>query len=127
MKRKTGQYVTISNVGEKCQAFLPESLPLKPELALYGNLRELLDQTLRGRDRISDFVRDRSGELFERSMMLALEMLSFASYSGDDLALYFVLQETFAKFGFVKESERTPTEIHAEIEKTDCAREGQED
>jgi hypothetical protein len=42
MKRKTGQYVTFFNVGEKCQAFLPESLPPKSELALDGNLRELL-------------------------------------------------------------------------------------
>lgn len=46
MKRKTGQYITISNVGERCQAFIPEPLPPKPELSIDGNLRELLDQTL---------------------------------------------------------------------------------
>ena len=46
MKRKTGQYITISNVGEKCRAFVPAPLPPKPELAIDGNLRELLDQTL---------------------------------------------------------------------------------
>lgn len=46
MKRKTGQYVTISNIGEKCQAFIPEPLPPKPDLIIDGNLRELLDQTL---------------------------------------------------------------------------------
>ena len=46
MKRKTGQYVTISNVGEKCQAFIPDPLPPKPELQIFGDLRDLLDQTL---------------------------------------------------------------------------------
>jgi Fic family protein len=45
MIRKTGQYVTISNVGEKCQAFVPEFLPPKPELLIDSNLRDLLDQT----------------------------------------------------------------------------------
>ena len=46
MKRKTGRYITISTVGEKCQAFVPEPLPPKPELSIDGHLRELLDQTL---------------------------------------------------------------------------------
>ena len=46
MKRKTGQYVTISNVGEKCQAFIPDPLPPKPDLQINSHLRELLDQTL---------------------------------------------------------------------------------
>jgi len=46
MKRKTGQYITISNVGEKCQAFIPDPLPPKPDLLIDSNLRELLDQTL---------------------------------------------------------------------------------
>ena len=46
MKRKTGQHITISNVGEKCQAFIPDALPPKPALLIDGNLRELLDQTL---------------------------------------------------------------------------------
>lgn len=46
MKRKTGQYVAISNVGEKCQAFIPDPLPPKPELQIFGDLRDLLDQTL---------------------------------------------------------------------------------
>lgn len=46
MKRKTGQYITISNVGEKCQAFIPDSLPPKPDLLIDSHLRELLDQTL---------------------------------------------------------------------------------
>ncbi len=46
MIRETGQYITISNVGEKCQAFIPESLPPKPELLIDSNLRDLLDQAL---------------------------------------------------------------------------------
>lgn len=46
MKRKTGRYITISNVGEKCQAFIPASLPPKPELQIIGDLRDLLDRTL---------------------------------------------------------------------------------
>lgn len=46
MKRKTGQYIAISNVGERCQAFIPEPLPPKPDLLIDENLRELLDQTL---------------------------------------------------------------------------------
>ncbi|MHC4905607.1 MAG: Fic family protein [Planctomycetota bacterium] len=46
MKRTTGNYITISNVGERCQAFIPDPLPPKPELLIDGNLRELLDQTL---------------------------------------------------------------------------------
>ena len=46
MKRKTGQYVTISNVGEKChvgekcQAFVPDPLPPEPELLVDGQRRE---------------------------------------------------------------------------------------
>lgn len=47
MKREnTGQYVTISTVGEKCKAFVPAPLPPKPDLQIKGDLRELLDQTL---------------------------------------------------------------------------------
>jgi len=46
MQRNTGQYVTISTVGEKCRSFIPDPLPPKPELVIDGNLRELLDQTL---------------------------------------------------------------------------------
>jgi Fic family protein len=46
MNRKTGEYRTISTVGEKCQAVVPAPLPPEPELEISGELRELLDQTL---------------------------------------------------------------------------------
>lgn len=46
MKRKTGKYITISNVPGKCRAFLPNPLPPEPGLQIDGELRELLDQTL---------------------------------------------------------------------------------
>jgi Fic family protein len=47
MKRtKTGQYVTISTVGEHCKAFVPAPLPPKPPLNLNPALNDLLEQTL---------------------------------------------------------------------------------
>lgn len=46
MNRKTGQYIAISNVSEKCTAFIPFALPPRPGLAINENLRQLLDQTL---------------------------------------------------------------------------------
>lgn len=46
MERKTGEYVPISTVGERCRAFIPAALPPQPDLQIDGDLRELLDQTL---------------------------------------------------------------------------------
>lgn len=46
MNRKTGQYVTISTIGERCRAFVPEPLPPKPDLRIDGRLREMLDHAL---------------------------------------------------------------------------------
>ena len=47
MKRdKIGRYVTISNVSEKCKAFVPNKLPPLPPLDINSKLRDLLDQAL---------------------------------------------------------------------------------
>lgn len=46
MKRTTGRYTTISNVGEPCQAFIPAPLPPKPALAISVELQKLLDEAL---------------------------------------------------------------------------------
>lgn len=47
MKRvKTGQYVTISTVGEKVKAFIPASLPPNPPLEISPELGDLIDKTL---------------------------------------------------------------------------------
>ena len=44
MKRqRTGQHITISTVGERCEAFIPAPLPPDPPLALDEHLRGLLD------------------------------------------------------------------------------------
>jgi Fic family protein len=47
MKRKrTGEYVVISTVGEKVSAFIPDPLPPAPPLELTGRLRNGLDRAL---------------------------------------------------------------------------------
>ncbi len=47
MKRDmTGRLVTISTIGEICQAFVPHPLPPDPPLAIGLGLREELDRTL---------------------------------------------------------------------------------
>lgn len=47
MKRiSSGQYVTVSTVGEHCKAFIPRPLPPKPPLAISAELRDLMDQAL---------------------------------------------------------------------------------
>jgi Fic family protein len=47
MKRsRTGQYITISTVGERCRAFVPDSLPPKPPLEISPALRDVIDRTL---------------------------------------------------------------------------------
>ena len=47
MKRtKIGRYITVSTVGEKCKAFVPASLPPKPDLKIDYKLRELMDQAI---------------------------------------------------------------------------------
>jgi len=47
MKRPvTGEYVTISTVGETCQAFVPSPLPPEPHLSIDPDLRSLLDEAL---------------------------------------------------------------------------------
>lgn len=42
-RKQTGEYVTISTVGEKVQAFVPRPLPPAPPLDLSENLRDSLD------------------------------------------------------------------------------------
>ena len=47
MKRpKTGQYVTISTVGEKVKAFVPDALPPCPPLEISPQLQESIDNAL---------------------------------------------------------------------------------
>jgi len=47
MKRaKTGRYITISTVGEKVKAFVPDALPPNPLLEISGELQDLLDKAL---------------------------------------------------------------------------------
>jgi Fic family protein len=47
MKRtRTGDTLTISTVGERCDAFIPHPLPPQPPLQIDGNLRDLIDNTL---------------------------------------------------------------------------------
>jgi len=47
MKRKTGEYITISRVGgEKCRAFVPYPLPPKPPLQIDYDLQDLIDHAL---------------------------------------------------------------------------------
>ncbi len=62
MKRKLqGKYVTIATVGEKAQAFIPNSLPPKPPIEWTPDLRNKFDQALLalGRlDSISSFLPD---------------------------------------------------------------------
>jgi Fic family protein len=42
-REKTGEYVLISTVGEKVQAFIPQPLPPSPPLNISGDLRNVLD------------------------------------------------------------------------------------
>jgi len=44
MQRKTGEYLTISTVGEPVKAFIPHPLPPKPALELSPSLRDAIDQ-----------------------------------------------------------------------------------
>ncbi|HBG26733.1 MAG: cell filamentation protein Fic [Planctomycetes bacterium GWF2_41_51] len=47
MKRsRTGQYVTISTVGEKVKAFIPDAMPPSPPLEISPNLQESIDRAL---------------------------------------------------------------------------------
>ena len=47
MKRKTGEYITISRVGgEECRAFVPYPLPPKPPLQIDYDLQDLIDHAL---------------------------------------------------------------------------------
>jgi len=68
MKREIqGQYVTISTVGEKAQAFIPAPLPPNPSLRWTPDLHSKFDQVLlaRGRlDSISAFLPDVSVFLY---------------------------------------------------------------
>jgi hypothetical protein len=38
--KAAGTYVTVSTVGEKCRAFVPEPLPPDPPLLLNGSLSD---------------------------------------------------------------------------------------
>jgi len=47
MKRETGNYITISRIGdEECRAFVPYPLPPKPPLEIDGDLQDLIDRAL---------------------------------------------------------------------------------
>lgn len=43
-REKTGEYVVVSTVGEKVQAFVPQPLPPSPPLDVSGKLRDSLDR-----------------------------------------------------------------------------------
>lgn len=43
-QRKTGEYLTISTVGEPVRAFIPAPLPPKPALEVSNSLRDAMDQ-----------------------------------------------------------------------------------
>ena len=43
-QRQTGEYVTISTVGESVKAFVPHPLPPKPALEISNSLRDAIDQ-----------------------------------------------------------------------------------
>ncbi len=45
MKREAGKYVTISTVGEKVQAFVPNALPPVPPLEMDASLRDAVDRS----------------------------------------------------------------------------------
>lgn len=57
MKRTTGHFMSISNVGEHCRAFIPDPLPPKPELVIDAGLRELMDRTLLALGRLDSTTR----------------------------------------------------------------------
>lgn len=45
-RKKTGRYVTVSTVGEKCRAFVPDPLPPKPPLQITPKLQDAIDRAL---------------------------------------------------------------------------------
>src|SRR3989339_31230 len=45
-RNTTGDYVTISTVGESVKAFVPKDLPPKPTLEIGSDLRNAMDQAL---------------------------------------------------------------------------------
>lgn len=64
-RRRTGEFVTISTVGEKCRAFVPDPLPPAPPVEMTPKIQDLTDQAL-----------------------LALGGLNFAAKSLPDLQLF---------------------------------------
>lgn len=44
VRRRTGEYITVSTVGETVRAFVPDPLPPKPPLDLSSSLRDAVDQ-----------------------------------------------------------------------------------
>jgi Fic family protein len=58
VKRKTGQYVTISTVGgEECRAFIPAPLPPQPPLRLDPDIQDRLDNALISLGRLDSISR----------------------------------------------------------------------
>jgi Fic family protein len=94
MKRKiTGQYVTISTVGEKAQAFVPVPLPPNPAIDWTSDLRNKFDQALLalGRlDSISTFLPDISLFLYMyvRKEAVLSSMIEGTQSSLSDLLLF---------------------------------------
>ena len=94
MKRELqGQYVTISTVGEKAQAFIPAPLPPNPPLKWTPNLRNKFDQALLalGRlDSISIFLPDISLFLYMyvRKEAVLSSMIEGTQSSLSDLLLF---------------------------------------
>jgi Fic family protein len=94
MKRKIqGQYVTISTVGEKARAFVPEPLPPNPSIEWAPELRSKFDQALLalGRlDSISTFLPDISLFLYMyvRKEAVLSSMIEGTQSSLSDLLLF---------------------------------------
>ena len=94
MKRKLqGQYVTISTVGEKARAFVPQALPPNPSIEWTPDLRSKFDQALLalGRlDSISTFLPDISLFLYMyvRKEAVLSSMIEGTQSSLSDLLLF---------------------------------------
>ena len=93
MKRTTGKYVVISTVGEKVNAFVPDSLPPKPAIEWDSVLREKFDNALLalGRlDSVSSLLPDTSLFLYMyiRKEAVLSSMIEGTQSSLSDLLLF---------------------------------------
>lgn len=109
MKRKLqGRYVTVSTVGEKIQAFVPDPLPPDPPIAWTPVLREAFDQALLalGRlDSISTLLPDPSLFLYMyvRKEAVLSSMIEGTQSSLSDLLLFELNQESGVPLDDVRE------------------------